>query len=219
MVFPTITQMQMAMIGYSAAQQQYDGLEEYAGDLEHHVEQCRRDAGNLEYRLEQYRQEYCYLLQYTDKLKKLYTSVIGHAQTEHQIEYPLPPAGIVASLKARVTQLNLFEGSGRAMASKEQRVYKSVFAKLDTRSIYCELNLRHFPQTQRMDFDMDFRWYHSELGHFSSKSSSHILPDWEYSWHAHCVGWNEPGNWTKGAYAVSLFIGDEFVVSGTFQIV
>lgn len=204
MIFPTLAQMQMAMIGYSLAQQEHAGRAERSG----HVER----------RLDCTRQEYLVLLEYTEKLKRLYTAVIEHAQTEHHIEYPLPPGGMATSLKARVTRLHFFE-AGDEMTSQERRVYGSAFPKGETRSIYYELNLLHIPPGRRIDFDIEARWTNSETGPFSSKLSSHILAGWEYSWHAAGVGWAEPGNWPVGDCAVSLFIGDEYVVSGTFRIV
>jgi|WetSurSiteA1Bulk_404760.scaffolds.fasta_scaffold29360_1 hypothetical protein len=216
-MFLTPTHMLMAMVGYSIAEQEYGGREEYARDHDCPPDQYRINTGDLSHHIEQYKQEYYYLMQYTDELKKLYTSVIAHAHNENKAEYPLPPIGIATSLKSRVTQLNFFE-AGHEAPSKDQRSYKSAFAKLNTRSIYCELNLRHLFATQRIDFEIYFRWYHPELGHFSSKSSSHILPEWEYSWHAHGIGWNDPGNWTTGSYSVNLFIGDEYVAYGTFNI-
>jgi hypothetical protein len=217
-MFPTLAQMQMAMLGYAASELNHGGMEEYAGELENRVEQCRRASGNLDHLLDLYKQEYTHLLKYTAELKELYAAVFANAHKEHRIRYPMPPAGMIASLKARVAQLNFFE-AGSDAPPKERRVYKRAFAKGSTRSVYCELNLRHIPPANKIDFDMDFLWHNAETGDFSSKSTSYILPEWEYSWHTHRIGWDEPGKWPKGEYAVHLFVGDEYAVSGSFEIV
>ena len=177
-------------------------------------------AKNLEYWLAQYQEEYAHLLSYTDELKRLYASVTDHAFREHGQEYPIAPAGIITSLGARLTALNFFE-SGADLVSKENRVYSNVFSRANTRFVCWEINLKHIPPANRIDFQITSFWQAPKCPYSDRPSiqlESYILPEWGYSHHAHGYGSNERGTFSEGIHIVELWIGDEFIVVGQFEI-
>ena len=186
------------------------------------IAQWEQYARNLEYRLEQYRQEYDYLMEYTDQVKKQYTRVTDEISEEYLVDYPTLPPSIIASLKARVTEINFFE-SGSDLPSKEKRIYNTTFRKSTTRYIWCEYNLHHFPPAQRLDYQIYMSW-HAATNHkvpFNTfQSSFYILPEWgEASHFANGYGAEQVGSWQEGTYLVVIFIAGENAGHGAFDVV
>jgi hypothetical protein len=201
----------MARLGEAFADQRSAGT----------ISQWEQYARNLEYWLAQYREEYDLLMNYTDELKKIYSRVTSDISGTYQIECPPPPAGVITSLKARVTQINFFE-SGGDLPQKEDRLYKTAFPKSITRYIWCEYNLYHLPQAQRLDYSIEMQWYSvADLKtetYYSSQSSFYISPEWETSHFAGGCGYKEMGSWKEGKYLVVIFIAGEYAGTGVFDI-
>lgn len=186
------------------------------------IAQWQEYARNLEYHLERYRQEYDYLMEYTDQVKKQYTRVTDEISEEYLVDYPTLPPGIIASLKARVAEINFFESDGDPPA-KDQRIYSTTFRKSSARYIWCEFNLHHFPPAQRLDYQVYFSWHataNPKVPFNTFQSSFYILPEWgETSHFASGYGANQAGSWQEGNYFVIIFIAGERAGHGVFDVV
>jgi len=205
-----------ARIGHAISEIQHSEREDIIQSVESDLSEWKEYANSLQYRLSQYHEEYAELMDYTDKLKRLY------ALKMHQIDgLPLPPVGIITSLRARLTGINFFE-TGSDILPPEKRVYRTRFSGTDTRFVGWELNLKHFLHSSRIEFRITTVWYPPNLKNIDDRPIFHmksfILPEWESSQHSNGYGSDEVGKLPVGAYRMEFWIGDEFVSQGQFEL-
>jgi len=135
-----------------------------------------------------------------------------------QQTYPVNPSGIpVPGLKPPVVQF--YEGPHDTRPGKSDRVYRYVFPKANTRTIYWEVDLNFPNPPRRIDFKLTAHWIKpdgSEMG--QQTQDAYVVPEWKTSWHSLGWGWVDAGNWTVGMYHVEFYVGNAHVASGTFQI-
>jgi len=131
----------------------------------------------------------------------------------------IDPGSGIPSLKANVTELNLYE-SGSGGLAKDQRQYKTRFSKSESRYINWELNLEHPAPGQRKDFQVEAVYYRPDGSVFSKFTvDTYIQTDWTSSYHHGSWGWRDPGNWQLGTYRIELRIENRKIAEGVFEIV
>jgi hypothetical protein len=161
------------------------------------------------------------------------------AEGQHTIYfYDVPPAGgsgyfipatftvlkpDIPSLKARVTELLLFE-SAYDSPPANQRVYQQRFASDTTRYINWELNLEHPAPGHPIDFVITAIWYQDngtpsweEI--FRQTLDTSIEGDWTWSYYNLGYGCDDPkGCWEIDSYRVDIYVEGKMIASAPFQI-
>ena len=104
---------------------------------------------------------------------------------------------------------------------KPTRIYRYVFPKSNTRTIYWEVDL-NFPSVARRDqfpthrtLDQT-RWIRNgpaDLGCRWSSRNGKAFRGTPLGW-----GWVDAGYWPIGIYRVDFYVGKTLVASGSFQI-
>jgi hypothetical protein len=99
-------------------------------------------------------------------------------------------------------------------------VYKSEFARAETRYINWELNLTFPEPRRRIDFNIEAVWLRADGSVVTRQTQkSYIEPDWKSSWVY--LGWGNrtPGvAWQAGSYAIELYIDGKKVASEKFRV-
>jgi hypothetical protein len=129
----------------------------------------------------------------------------------------------IPSLKARVTELLLFE-SAYDPPPADQRVYAQRFASDTSRYINWELNLEHPAPGRPIDFVITAIWYQDngtssweEI--FRQTLDTSIEGEWASSYHNLGYGCDDPVNcWEVGSYRVDLYVAGKMIASAPFQI-
>jgi hypothetical protein len=118
-----------------------------------------------------------------------------------------------------VESLRFFE-SGYGEVSREQRSYASRFAQSESRYINWELNLAHGTRGGAdYHFVINANWYKADGTILATQTvQSYIKPNWSKSFHNLGWGYGDAGKWAVGSYRVDLYIQDNKVASGTFEI-
>ena len=128
----------------------------------------------------------------------------------------LVASGFVASIGARVQELNFFAGGGVAPA-KENRTYGATFRPESGQFVYWELNLQHPTRTTRQDFSIVTYLYAPDGSLMTqNQNSSYVDPGWANSCHSN--RWGPIDAWVSGEYRTSLFVDGIKVAAGTFSI-
>ena len=113
-----------------------------------------------------------------------------------------------------------FNESGYDSIPKTQRDYKTQFSKSTSRYINWELNLSHPAPGQRIDFEIEAVYYRSDGNVLArNKRKTYVKSEWTSSYHNYGWGWKTPGKWPLGKYRVEVYIKNEKVTSGSFEIV
>lgn len=129
-----------------------------------------------------------------------------------------PPTWNIPSINAKVTDLRFFE-TGYDQTPHDQRVYSRKFPKSEARYICWELNLSY----SRMEYNVSLvvrpAYYRQDGTQFAEQTKQMIIQQGSSSsWYSYGRGWREPGNWNVGTYRVDLFVDDQKVATGTFEI-
>jgi hypothetical protein len=129
-----------------------------------------------------------------------------------------PPLKL-SDINGKVTSLLFYEG-GYNILPKNQRKYAEIFNKSETRYIYWELNLEHPEPGKKANFIITYIYYKPDGTEFCrSKKLSYINKNWSSSWKTQGWGNKTPGAaYSKGIYSVKLYIADEEIASGKFEI-
>ncbi len=129
------------------------------------------------------------------------------------------PSGYIPSLNAKVTSLRFFE-SGYNAPPREQRVYSNRFDKSETRYVNWELNLEFPAPGNRRSYVVEQFWYSpdGDLLTRQQTNSISIEPNWTWSYYSHSYGWQNSDNWSEGSYRVDLYVEEQKVASGSFEI-
>jgi hypothetical protein len=129
-----------------------------------------------------------------------------------------PPVRL-SDINGKVTSL-LFYESGNSFPPKNQRKYSERFSEKETRYIYWELNLEYPAPGRYVSFFITYIYYRPDGTEFGrSKTLSYIEKDWTSSWRSQAWGNNTPGAvYRKGVYTVKLYMADEEIASGKFEI-
>lgn len=115
--------------------------------------------------------------------------------------------------------VNFYEGPLGQGPEIDDRVYMERFSQPDTAAIFYELNLLHMERTAAIDFTINAKYYFpdgSKMGEFAWESRAEA--DWTSSWHSAGYGWEETGNWQVGRHKIEIYINDELVYTGWFEI-
>jgi len=132
---------------------------------------------------------------------------------------PTPDGVYIPNIQAWVSSLLFYEGSQENMPEKTIRIYGDRFPVSSTRTVYWELNLTHPTTEERINFSIRSVLIDSDGTVLDDvKIDTYRDPDWTYSWHTSGWGWDEPGLWQEGEYQVELYIDEQLVASGFFEI-
>jgi len=132
---------------------------------------------------------------------------------------PTPEGVYILNIQAWVTNLLFYEGSQGNLPTKNTRVYGDRFPISSTRTVYWELNLTHPTTDERINFSIRSVLIDSDGTVLDDvKIDTYRDTDWTYSWHTSGWGWDEPGLWQDGEYKVELYIDEQLVASGFFEI-
>lgn len=153
------------------------------------------------------------------------TEVINLTKNDNQSTQPfwlprkkgIDPASFIPSLDARATSVVFFEGPSTTPAAA-QRVYTQKFPRTTSRYIYWQVNLRHQPLGRRADFELKAVWYRDGTLWREQSRNSWVEASWTDSHHSWSWGSATPPYWTAGEYTVDIYIENEKVASGQFEI-
>jgi hypothetical protein len=129
-----------------------------------------------------------------------------------------PQGEAIPSLNARLTALRFFE-TGPA----DQKIYKQRFPQAFTQAIMAEIALQHPKPGRRIDFVIQALLF-SEGGRKINtlRINSYIAADSESSIHTFDVAegmfYVGPGHWSVGSYRLDVYINDQKVTSGIFEV-
>ena len=123
-------------------------------------------------------------------------------------------------LKAKVYSVKLFEDKAGAPTPFKQRVYKTKFAKTDTRYIVCELRLVHeIPRKHRLNFPLKAVLKDNSNNMLTDQTTNtYVEPQWKRSHHSIGIGWNDYGKWLIGTYKIELYVGNKKVSEKMFEV-
>jgi len=126
-------------------------------------------------------------------------------------------AGYIPEIDGFPLRIRFYE-SGAKDLPPDERIFSARFPKKTTRRINFQLSLSHAAQIKRANFHMYVVYFgpQGKLGAF--ESDSYIEPGWTTSVHTGGFGWDQPGNWPKGKCLVEIYIGNQQVTSGVFEI-
>ena len=115
----------------------------------------------------------------------------------------------------------LFFESGFDTPPYEDRVYATRLARDSTRYVNWELNIDYPEPGDRVYFDIDAVLYGPDDDVLAELTFDDVYldADWTGSYHSMGYGWREPGHWDSGEYTVDLYVQDEWLAGGTFEIV
>jgi len=118
-----------------------------------------------------------------------------------------------------VSDLLFFE-SGYDTPPYEERVYATRFAEDSTRYVNWELSIDYPEPGDRIYFDIDAVLYGPDDDVLAELTfeDAYLDADWTGSYHVMGYGWREPGQWEAGEYTVDLYVQDEWLVGGSFEI-
>ena len=109
---------------------------------------------------------------------------------------------------------------GRDARQSDARVYTNIFSRLTTRYVYWQLDFAYPPQPERIDFEIEAVYYRPDGTVMRSNTTSHYVDKgWTGSGSSRGRGWRAPQQWPTGLYKVELFIEEQLVASGEFEIV
>jgi len=138
-------------------------------------------------------------------------------KNKETIEF-LPPLKL-SDINGKVTSLLFFE-SGYNFIPKNQRRYTEKFNESETRYINWELNLEHPEPGEKVSFIITYVYYKPDGTELCRlKELSDIDKDWSNSWKSQGWGNKNPGAvYSKGIYSVKLYMADEEIASGKFEV-
>ena len=101
----------------------------------------------------------------------------------------------------------------------DARVYTNIFSVLTTRYVSWQLDLTHPPQPERIDFEIEYVYYRPDGTVMRRKTTaSYVDKGWTESSRSRGRGWRTPQQWPTGLYKVELFMEEQLVASGEFEI-
>jgi WD40 repeat protein len=115
----------------------------------------------------------------------------------------------------------LFFESGVDLTPYDERVYDAAFPQASSRYIAWELNLDYPEPGEQVDFEIYAIWYgpDGQILAEQTMDDAYLGADWTSSAHAMGWGWDDPGEWDPGKYSVDLYVGDDLMATGSFEIV
>ena len=125
----------------------------------------------------------------------------------------------ITTIGSWVEEVLFFEAPLGESPEKEDREYVDSFYQPEARSIYYELNLLHPLRTEGIEFTVNAMYYFpngEKMGEYAWES--HAEADWDSSWHSAGYGWEEAGNWELGSHKIEIYIDDELVYTGWFEV-
>jgi len=133
---------------------------------------------------------------------------------------PVNDIDYLKKLQARVRSVGLFEDGSGSPTPHGKRVYKTKFAKTDTRYIFWELNLEHpLRRNQRFNFPLKAILYNSSGNILKVQThNTYVEPGWTWSYHSIGIGWNDFGKWLPGTYKIELYVGNKKVSGKKFEV-
>ena len=118
-----------------------------------------------------------------------------------------------------VSDLLFFE-SGYDTPPYEERLYATRLAEDSTRYVNWELNIDYPEPGDRIYFDIDAVWYgpDDDVLYEDTFEDAYLEADWAGSYHSMGYGARQPGLWEAGEYTVDLYVQDEWLAGGSFEI-
>lgn len=134
-----------------------------------------------------------------------------------QFEIATNPAE-VADGDIRVATLRVFPVDGE-LPPRPARQYANALVAAETRRIGLELEFSHAPlgKTVTIPVDCYFFWPDGQTSP-PLVLSYEPQPTWAGGYSAGAMGWEQPGNWPKGVYAVSCAIHGQPVMVDRFDL-
>lgn len=175
----------------------------------------QRKAEEQEVREKQQRQE-------AEELQRRQAEIAEKRRQEEMASRP-PTNQIKLLDNAPVKALNFFEGGRNVPHDLSQFVYRTRFDRASTRFVYWDMEVASYFNlfAQKRNFEVRTIWYKPDGSNFAEQSTvfsydpsrlggSHYINGW---------GWDKPGHFEPGTYRVDLYVLDEKVGSGSFEII
>jgi hypothetical protein len=125
---------------------------------------------------------------------------------------------MIPSLDARLTKLAFFGSSASDIAPLQNPTYKSRFEHAATTRVYPEIRLEYPPPGKKIYFVMTVHIRENKKTFRIVDYETRIEPNWTSSSHSVGVGVLGPGNWRAGSYEADVYINDEKVATGSFEV-
>ena len=101
----------------------------------------------------------------------------------------------------------------------DTRVYKRTFSYRTTRYVGWEVHLAHPSQTDRIEYEIEYVLHRPNGTSIRETTDAHIEAGWTATTRTMWRGFRQPSQWATGLYKVELFIDEQLVASGEFEIV
>ena len=119
---------------------------------------------------------------------------------------------------ARVEEMKFFE-SGYDTPELSKRTYQSRIDHRTARYMNWELDLACPAVPARVDFSINAIWYNPNGTVFANQNmNTYAQPTWTKPVFNFGRGWKEAGNWKVGGYRVELFVNNNRIATGSFEI-
>ncbi|HKR59718.1 MAG TPA: hypothetical protein VJS64_08275 [Pyrinomonadaceae bacterium] len=130
----------------------------------------------------------------------------------------VPPSGFVSVLNAKVQELRFFE-CDFDMPERKQRVYARRFRAAESRYIGWELVLNHSRVPYTTAWDIRAVYFGDQGEFFRQEVRATSKDGWTNSFYNQSYGNRTPGAaWKPGMYRVDLWVENQKVASGTFEM-
>ena len=133
---------------------------------------------------------------------------------------PAPQVSAIPIPGLRTPVVQFYEGPHETQPEKTARIYRYVFAKSNTRTIYWEVDL-NFPSVAReINFPLTAHWIKPDGSEMGQQTLNAVVkPEYNgVSGHSLGWGWVDAGYWPIGTHRVDFYVGKTLVASGSFQI-
>jgi hypothetical protein len=145
------------------------------------------------------------------------------------------PIGTIPALEARVASLRFFEAGDVLPPAANQRRHATTFPQAGTRNIFWQVDLAHEAPERWIPVTFEALLYFTDAGRervIQRKVFQAAVPgDWSNTSYADWFGWSNdyywdrggsttrsPRRWLPGTYRVDLYVADQKVASGSFEI-
>ncbi len=129
------------------------------------------------------------------------------------------PFTYIPTLDARVIGLRFFE-RGWDYRPPDAKVFTTTFNRSTTRYVSWQLDLAHPSKSERTGYAIKAVLYRPNGSVFGRRTLEKAIPSyWRSSATSSLWGWRAPGQWPPGRYRVELFIEEQRVATGAFEVV
>jgi len=119
-----------------------------------------------------------------------------------------------------LTEIKAFE-QGKESIERDNRRYTDSFFKDSTRSIFLEAVFKNFYYNKSIHtHKLNYIW-HNPDGSIRGKTdyTLEVKSEWDVFWYTAGWGWDDPGNWPLGEYAVEVFVDDQKIGEKKFSVI